>query len=177
MFASGTRRERLYIDGQWIDSEEYIDVADLAEGGSFAQVAAATDADVENALAAATAAESALRDTTVVQRAQWVTEIAEQIQHRKDELAEVIVREAGKPIASARGRLRLLQSGSDARPRKYARSAVTTLRERPPATKAGKRSSVTNRWGLFSVSLHTITRCRRPHSRLPRHWARGMRWC
>ncbi len=103
MFASGTRRERLYIDGQWIDSEEYIDVADLAEGGSFTQVAAATDADVENALAAATAAESALRDTTVVQRAQWVTEIAEQIQHRKDELAEVIVREAGKPIASARG--------------------------------------------------------------------------
>jgi glyceraldehyde-3-phosphate dehydrogenase [NAD(P)+] len=93
----------LYIGGHWRPATEYIEVSDLADGGTFASVAAATSADAEDALAAAVAAEPAMRETTVVQRAEWVSAIAEGIEDRAAELSEVVVREAGKPISSARG--------------------------------------------------------------------------
>jgi glyceraldehyde-3-phosphate dehydrogenase [NAD(P)+] len=95
--------EGLYIEGRWTPTTDKIEVTDLAEGGTFASVAAATPAEAEDALAAAAAAERAMRETTVVQRANWMEAVAEGIAARKAELADVIVREAGKPISSARG--------------------------------------------------------------------------
>lgn len=97
------RRERLYIAGEWRTGEETLAVTDLADGGVFAEVGAATEADAEDALAAAHATKSALRETTIPQRAEWLQSIADGLRERKNELAEVIVREAGKPISSARG--------------------------------------------------------------------------
>jgi glyceraldehyde-3-phosphate dehydrogenase [NAD(P)+] len=95
--------EELYIGGRWRPGAESIEVTDLADGGTFASVAAATPVEAEDALAAASAAQSAMRETTVVQRAEWVRAVAAGIEDRAAELAEVIVREAGKPISSARG--------------------------------------------------------------------------
>ncbi|WP_436903474.1 aldehyde dehydrogenase family protein [Halovenus halobia] len=103
MAKSATNYENLYIEGQWTAATDTIEVTDLAEGGTFARVAAATPADAEDALAAAQDAEAAMRETTVVQRADWALAIAEGIEERAEELATVIVREAGKPISSARG--------------------------------------------------------------------------
>jgi glyceraldehyde-3-phosphate dehydrogenase [NAD(P)+] len=97
------RRERLYIDGEWLDADDMLEVTDLADGGSFAQVAAASPEQADDALAAAQAAQVEMRETTIPQRADWLDAIAEGLLDRKEELAEVIVREAGKPISSARG--------------------------------------------------------------------------
>jgi glyceraldehyde-3-phosphate dehydrogenase [NAD(P)+] len=96
-------RARPYIDGEWIDSEDRLTVTDLAEEGTYAEVAAATKADAERAIAAAHRATEAMAETTVVERAEWVRAIADELEARQAELAEVIVREGGKPIASARG--------------------------------------------------------------------------
>ncbi|WP_254523321.1 aldehyde dehydrogenase family protein [Natrinema caseinilyticum] len=97
------RRERMYVDGEWLEAENVIPVSDLAEGGTFAQVAAAGPADARTALEAAHESKPTMRETTVVERAAWCEEIAEALREREEELAEVIVREAGKPISSARG--------------------------------------------------------------------------
>ncbi|WP_128478393.1 aldehyde dehydrogenase family protein [Halorussus pelagicus] len=97
------RRERLYIDGEWLDADDVLEVTDLADGGSFAQVAAASPEQADDALAAAERVQSELRETTIPQRADWLDAIADGLLDRKEELAEVIVREAGKPISSARG--------------------------------------------------------------------------
>ncbi|WP_135830432.1 aldehyde dehydrogenase family protein [Halorussus halobius] len=97
------RRERLYVDGDWRDADDVIDVTDLADGGTFAQVAAAGPEQADEALAAAERAQSALRGTTIPERAAWMDAIADGLLDRKAELAEVVVREAGKPISSARG--------------------------------------------------------------------------
>jgi len=43
-----------------------------------------------------------MADATIVERTRWLDGIADAIDAHADELAEVIVREAGKPIASAR---------------------------------------------------------------------------
>ena len=95
--------EQLYIDGEWCDSDETIEVHDLADGGAVSHVAAASSEQAEDALTAADDAQQAMRETTPVERADWLEAIADEIESRADEFAELIVREAGKPISSASG--------------------------------------------------------------------------
>ena len=92
----------LYIDGRWEEAEEFLEVTDLAEGGVFARVAAATPDQAGAALSAAHEAKRPMRETTIVQRAEWMEKIAEEIEARGERLVDVIVREAGKPVTSAR---------------------------------------------------------------------------
>ncbi|MFB6108370.1 MAG: aldehyde dehydrogenase [Haloplanus sp.] len=101
--ATGAHADRLYIGGEWVDPSAVMDVDDLADGGVFTQTAAASEEQAAAALDAADRARAAMSETTVVERARWLDAIADAIAERKADLAEVIVREAGKPIASARG--------------------------------------------------------------------------
>jgi glyceraldehyde-3-phosphate dehydrogenase [NAD(P)+] len=77
-------------------------VRDLAEGGVLAHVDAAGSRQADAALAAAERAQTALRETTPVERADWLAAIADELEARAEELTDVIVREAGKPISVAR---------------------------------------------------------------------------
>jgi len=56
------RRERLYVDGEWLETENVLSVSDLAEGGTFAQVAAAGPTEARAALAAAHEIKPEMRD-------------------------------------------------------------------------------------------------------------------
>jgi len=96
--ADGSFREH-----EWAQGDEFLEVTDLAEGGTFATVGAAGPEEARDAIAAAQKAQQAMRESTLVQRAEWLETIAAAIEKREEELAEVIVREAGKPISSARG--------------------------------------------------------------------------
>ena len=96
------RRERPFVAGEWVSGGDPLSVSDLADGGTFASVEAASAGDAKRALAAAEDAEAALRETTVPERVEWLEAIADGLRARRDELAEVIVREAGKPVSSAR---------------------------------------------------------------------------
>jgi glyceraldehyde-3-phosphate dehydrogenase [NAD(P)+] len=80
-----------------------IEVSDLAEGGVFGRIAAAGPLHAEAALDAAENARAAMAASTIPERVAWLEAIAAGLRDRKDELADVIVREAGKPISSARG--------------------------------------------------------------------------
>jgi succinate-semialdehyde dehydrogenase / glutarate-semialdehyde dehydrogenase len=79
-------------------------VTDPATGQVVQEFTTATDADVEAALtAASTASKGWARTTTVAERAALVRRVAELHEERKDELAAIIVREMGKPLADAVG--------------------------------------------------------------------------
>jgi len=93
--------DRLYVDGEWRSVDGRIEVGDLAEGGTVATVGAGSEADADAALAAAD--RSAIGESTIVERAEWLGAIADGIEARRAELAETIAREAGKPITGARG--------------------------------------------------------------------------
>ncbi|WP_255196352.1 aldehyde dehydrogenase family protein [Halorarius litoreus] len=97
------QRKENFVGGEWVPSADTIPVEDLADGGVFAEVAAATPEQAEAAVTAAHDAKRAMRETTIVQRVEWLNAIADGLVARKDELAGVIVREAGKPISSGRG--------------------------------------------------------------------------
>ena len=98
---------RLYIDGERRDGSGTIEVRDLAEMAPLGVVSAAGEAEAEAALAAAQEAKRRMRETTVVERANWLEAIAGAIESDRKRLAETIVREAGKPIRSARGEVGL----------------------------------------------------------------------
>jgi len=93
---------QLYIGGAWHEREEEIAVEDLADGGTFATVPAADTDDAAATIEAAVGAQRRLRESTIPERAEWLSAIADGIADRKPALAETAVREAGKPIASAR---------------------------------------------------------------------------
>lgn len=95
--------EQLYINGEWRDAENMISVTDLADGGIVSTVASASSNQADEALAAATEAQQAMRDTTPVERARWLEAIADELESRTDEFTDMIVREAGKPISAASG--------------------------------------------------------------------------
>jgi len=93
-----------YVAGEWVDSEGVIEVADLTEDGEvFARVDAASEQQAEDALRATSETQRTMRGTTIPERVAWLEEIATGLEDRKEEIAETIVREAGKPISSARG--------------------------------------------------------------------------
>jgi len=99
-------RHRIYIDGDWVDTSGTLSVDDLARGGVVGEIAAAGPAEARQAIAAAHRMKDQLRQTTVVERAQWCEAVADGLLDRTEELADIIVREAGKPISSARGEVK-----------------------------------------------------------------------
>ncbi|HWI31874.1 MAG TPA: NAD-dependent succinate-semialdehyde dehydrogenase [Microbacterium sp.] len=79
-------------------------VVNPATGETLATYATFTDQQVEKAIAAATAAHRDWsRTSTVAERAALVRRVAELHRERRDELADIIVREMGKPREAALG--------------------------------------------------------------------------
>lgn len=79
-------------------------VVNPATGETLATYPTATDADVEAAIAAADAAyRSWARTSSPAERADLLRKVAELHRERRDELAAIIVREMGKPLAAAEG--------------------------------------------------------------------------
>lgn len=91
-----------FIDGTWVGTAESIDVTDLTDESSFATIDAAGTDEASEAIAAARRAQGRLRETTIPERSTWLEAIAAGIEDRREAFVETIVREAGKPIASAR---------------------------------------------------------------------------
>jgi malonate-semialdehyde dehydrogenase (acetylating) / methylmalonate-semialdehyde dehydrogenase len=96
--------------GHWIGgrldehpAERYGDVTDPATGEVVARVPFAAAADVDRAVAAATAAAAEWGASSLTRRAQVLFAFRELIHRHRDELAALITREHGKVLADARG--------------------------------------------------------------------------
>ncbi len=79
-------------------------VTDPSTGNVVKEYPTATDAQIEEALTAATSASRTWsRRSTVAERAALVHRVGELHEERKDDLAKIIVREMGKPMAESVG--------------------------------------------------------------------------
>lgn len=87
--------ESLYLDGEWRDREETIDVTDPYTRESIASVSAGDEGTVDEAYEAAAEAQREWADTPPQRRAEVVSEAIELIDEHRDELAELLTREAG----------------------------------------------------------------------------------
>jgi acyl-CoA reductase-like NAD-dependent aldehyde dehydrogenase len=104
--ASGDRRvqDRFYIGGDWTaaTSGTRINVHEAATGEVFAEVAEASEQDIDSAVKAAAEACPAWSATTVDERVRYLEAISKGISDQTEDLARSIAREVGSPIRMAR---------------------------------------------------------------------------
>ena len=93
-------QEPLYLDGEWIETGEWLEVRSPYSGDLIARVA---KAGADEARRAIDAAERAMRDPLPAwQRADILERASKLIEERNEELGRSISSEAGKPIKNAR---------------------------------------------------------------------------
>lgn len=96
---------QMTIDGKQVDSPRRLDVIDPATNASFTTVPDCTRAQLEEAIAAAQRAFTSWSATPGDQRRALVTAFIEHVVKHADELADLITREQGKPLAKSRSEI------------------------------------------------------------------------
>ena len=94
----------MYIDGEWRDAKgsETFEVLNPADGSVIASVPDGDAEDAQQAIAAAERAFGAWSKTTAYHRAEILQKAYRLMLERKEDLAQTMTREQGKPIRAAR---------------------------------------------------------------------------
>jgi len=91
---------KLFLDGNWVETGDWVEVCSPYDGSLVARVAKAGAAE---ARAAVDAAERAMRDPLPAhKRAEILVKVAGHLGRRHEEVARTICAEAGKPLKAAR---------------------------------------------------------------------------
>ncbi|MFB6192037.1 MAG: aldehyde dehydrogenase family protein [Haloarculaceae archaeon] len=95
---------RHYVGGEWTAGEgtETFESHEPATGGTLGEFPRGTPADVERAVAAAEAAFPDWRDTSYVDRAEYLWDVFHELRERHEELGEIVTRECGKEISEGK---------------------------------------------------------------------------
>jgi acyl-CoA reductase-like NAD-dependent aldehyde dehydrogenase len=91
----------LLIDGKLKQSTEQLDVINPAHGTVFARCPAAGRTELDAAVAGAKRAFTAWKTTTYEQRSALVKKLSQALRDHQSELAELLTREQGKPLAQS----------------------------------------------------------------------------
>lgn len=91
---------KFYINGEWVDpvTPATLDVINPTTEEAFARISMGSAADVDKAVAAATAAFESYSQTTVAERVELFGAILAEYTKRYDDIAQVISTEMGAPI-------------------------------------------------------------------------------
>jgi len=91
----------LFIDGSWIETEEYTKVYSPYNKKEVAVIAVATVSDVKNAIEAAHAATTEMGILTAFERAAILEQLSMLLKDQRERAAEIITLESAKPIKYA----------------------------------------------------------------------------
>lgn len=94
-------KKHLFIDGNWAEAKTYRPLYSPYNNELLAEIAVASKEDVERAISAAEKAKTAIARMPAHERAAILDKAARAIQGRRQEFAEIIASEAGKPITTA----------------------------------------------------------------------------
>ncbi|MCX7169557.1 MAG: aldehyde dehydrogenase family protein, partial [Proteobacteria bacterium] len=100
-------RQQDHIDGLWCDadSKQTIDVTDPATGAKLGTIPNMGAAETRRAIAAAQTAQKSWRAWTAGERSRILRKWFELIMASQEDLAMLMTREQGKPLAEARGEI------------------------------------------------------------------------
>lgn len=94
---------RNYINGKWCDSQERKSVISPIDGAKLGELAMGNAQDVDEAVKGALKAIPVLMNMSAFERAAMLNRIAEEIEQRRQPLAELLSKEMGKPLSDALG--------------------------------------------------------------------------
>lgn len=100
-------RQQCYIGGEWCDADGRgtLEVTDPGSGASLGTVPKMGTDETRRAIAAAEAALPAWRALTAGERARYLRNLFDLMMKHQDDLAELLSREQGKPMAEAKGEI------------------------------------------------------------------------
>ncbi|MBE7538407.1 MAG: NAD-dependent succinate-semialdehyde dehydrogenase [Opitutaceae bacterium] len=93
----------LYLNGEWRTTSASLQVVNAADGSPLERVCTVGRAEVSDALRDAQSALSVWRGRTALERADLLLKVAAVLGRRRDEIARIITRENGKPLAQSLG--------------------------------------------------------------------------
>ncbi|MGG1576158.1 aldehyde dehydrogenase family protein, partial [Fictibacillus sp. NRS-1165] len=95
----------LFINGKPVIKQRTYDLRSPYHGGTIATISMADQEDVNRAIDGAQAAFEVMKEMHAYQRSEILLRVVRIFEERKEELARVLVQEAGKPIRTARGEI------------------------------------------------------------------------
>lgn len=96
-------KKQLFINGEWVETESYKDLLSPYSNEKIAEIASATEEDVDKAIAAAYQTNETMAEMPAHQRASILERVANLIEGRAEEAAKIISAEAAKPYKTALG--------------------------------------------------------------------------
>ena len=104
MQSSAIRHERMFIDGDWVggSGNETINVVNPVSESVIATVPKGTREDAKKALGSAQGAQPGWAELLPLQRATYMTKIAQLIRENRERMARVLTSEQGKPLFESR---------------------------------------------------------------------------
>ncbi len=96
-------KKHLYINGDWKSVNTYKPLCAPYSEETLAEIAQGTEEDVQEAVTSAKNAMKKMNTLTAYDRATIVEKVAQIMDERREEFAEIIAKEAAKPIRAARG--------------------------------------------------------------------------
>lgn len=103
MVMTETLKKKLFINGKWKEAQKFTTLKSPYSGEVLAEIPAATPEEVELAIDSAYQARKAMAALPSHKRAAILEKLATLLESRKDEAAEIIAKEAAKPIKTAIG--------------------------------------------------------------------------
>lgn len=100
-----SEKKGLYIDGNWLYKDEIYPLHSPYSGELIAEISVADETDVKQAIEGAHQAFLRFREFSSHDRANILFRAVELLKEKKDELAEILVKETGKPIRFAKGEI------------------------------------------------------------------------
>lgn len=96
-------KKHLYINGYWKSVNTYKPLYAPYSEETLAEIAQGTEEDVQEAVTSAKKAMKKMNTLTAYDRATILEKVAQIMDERREEFAEIIAKEAAKPIRAARG--------------------------------------------------------------------------
>lgn len=103
-------RARAYIAGEWVETGSHLDVLDPATGERVGRVPRCGAEEARAAVDAASGVFEQWRSLSALDRAAPLHRMARTMERREEELATLLTREQGKPLAEARTEIRYAAS-------------------------------------------------------------------
>jgi acyl-CoA reductase-like NAD-dependent aldehyde dehydrogenase len=94
-----------FINNKWVETGEKLAVLSPWSGEKVGEVSLAAAGEWEAALAAAQKAAVTLKALSSLERREMLAQLAAGVENRREELAQTIVAEGGKPVTYARGEM------------------------------------------------------------------------
>src|ERR1700733_9186 len=100
---------RVYLGGEWVATDDVMEIVNPATGEAFARVCRVSRDQVRTALETAQAALPKWRSLTAKERGIFLNKVADELHRRQDEVAHTITLENGKPLAQSKGEVAMTE--------------------------------------------------------------------